>query len=131
MTPLTAEQKEHMLRFQFRAQISSYTQQFPNSCYHIVLIDGKPCGRMWVAPGTRELHLVDIAMHPEVQKKGVGTVLVQRLQQEAQQMRVPLTSMVDRFNPGSLRFHQRLGFTIVREDVLNYFLEWRGVPLVV
>ena len=129
-TPLTAEQKEHMLRFQFQAQLSSYTQQFPNSCYHIVLIDGNPCGRMWVAPAERALHLVDIAMHPNVQKKGVGTVLVQRLQQEAQQLGVPITSMVDRFNPGSLRFHKRLGFTIVREDVLNYFMEWRPAALV-
>jgi len=130
MTPLTPEQKEHLLRFQFRAQWSSYTQQFPNSCYHIVLIDGKPCGRLWVAPGERNLHLVDIAMHPSVQKKGVGTVIVQQVQQQAQQLRVPLTSMVDRFNPGSLRFHKRLGFTIVREDQMNYYMEWQAAPLV-
>ena len=57
-------------------------------------------------------------------------MLVQRLQQEAQQLRVPITCMVDRFNPGSLRFHQRLGFTITREDVLNYFLEWKAPALV-
>jgi hypothetical protein len=37
---------------------------------------------------------------------------------------------VDRFNPGSLRFHQRLGFTIVREDLLQYYVEWRPAPLV-
>jgi GNAT superfamily N-acetyltransferase len=129
-TPLNAEQKEHMLRFQFQAQLSSYTQQYPNSCFHIVLIDGRPCGRLWVAPGERNLHLVDIAMHPSVQKKGVGTVLVQRVQQEAQQRRVPITSMVDRFNPGSLRFHKRLGFSIVREDLLNYYMEWTPAPLV-
>ena len=69
-------------------------------------------------------------MHPDVQKKGVGTVLVQRVQQEAQGRKLPITSTVDRFNPGSLRFHQRLGFKIVREDVLNYFLEWQPAPLV-
>lgn len=129
-TALPPDQKEHLLRFQFRAQLSSYTQQFPNSCYHIVLIDSKPCGRLWVAPGEHNLHLVDIAMHPSVQSKGVGTVLIQRVQQEAQKLRVPLTSMVDRFNPGSLRFHKRLGFTIVREDTLNYYLEWKAPALV-
>ncbi|HEY3740762.1 MAG TPA: GNAT family N-acetyltransferase [Bryobacteraceae bacterium] len=129
-TALTPPQREHMLQFQFRAQLSSYTQQYPNSCYHIVLLDSKPCGRLWVAPGQQELHLVDIAMHPSVQSKGVGTALVQRLQQEAQQLRVPITSVVDRFNPGSFRFHKRLGFTIVREDQMNYFMEWRAAPLV-
>ena len=129
-TMLTSVQKEHLILMQFRAQLSSYTQQYPNSCYHIVLIDSKACGRLWVAPLERQLHLVDIAMHPDVQKKGVGTVLVQRVQQEAQSRKLPITSTVDRFNPGSLRFHQRLGFKIVREDVLNYFLEWQPAPLV-
>jgi hypothetical protein len=65
-TQLTAEQREHLLRFQFQAQWSSYTQQYPNSCYHIVLLDGKACGRLWVAPLTQQLHLVDIAMHPDL-----------------------------------------------------------------
>jgi GNAT superfamily N-acetyltransferase len=129
-TPLNAHQKEHMLRFQFQAQLSSYTQQYPNSCYHVVLLDGGPCGRLWVAPGQANFHLVDIAIHPSIQKKGVGTVLIQRLQAEAQKLKLPITSMVDRFNPGSLRFHQKLGFSIVREDVLQYYLEWRPEPLV-
>lgn len=129
LAPISAAQREHLLRLQFQAQISSYTQQFPNSCYHVVLLDSKPVGRLWVAPGDRAFLLVDIAIHPSVQSKGLGTVLVQRLQQEAQQQKLPIQSTVDRFNPGSLKFHQRLGFQAVREDMLNYFMEWRPAPL--
>jgi len=55
-------------------------------------------------------------------------VLIQRLQQEATRARLPIRCTVFRFNPGSLRFHQKLGFTIVRTDELNYFMEWRPVP---
>jgi len=130
LAPITAEQREHLLRLQFRGQITSYTAAYPNSCYHVVLLDGKACGRLWVAPGPRNFQLVDIALHPSVQKKGVGTVLIQRLQQEAQRLKLPITSMVDRFNPGSLRFHQRLGFHIVREDQMNYYMEWTPAPIV-
>ncbi len=130
LAPITAEQKENLLRMQFHAQLSSYTQQYPNSCYHLVLMDGKPCGRLWVAPGLNSFHLVDIALDPGLQSKGIGTVLVQRLQQEAQKIKLPITSVVDRFNPGSLRFHKRLGFAITREDLLNYYMEWRPAPLV-
>jgi GNAT superfamily N-acetyltransferase len=128
--PITPNQREHQLRMQFRAQLSSYTQQFPNSCYHLVLLDSKPVGRLWVAPAGDAFLLVDIAIHPNVQSKGLGTALVERLQQEAQNARLPIRSTVDRFNPGSLRFHQRLGFQIVREDQLQYYLEWRPAPLV-
>jgi len=56
--------------------------------------------------------------------------LVRRLQREAQNAKLPIRSVVDRFNPGSLRFHQRLGFQMVREDQLQYYLEWRPEPLV-
>jgi len=129
-TRLTPVQQQHLLRMQFQAQLSSYTQQFPNSCYHLVLLDGKPVGRLWVAPSGGGFHLVDIAIHPDVQSKGLGAVLIQRLQQEAQKAKLPITSVVDRFNAGSLRFHQRLGFTIVREDQLQYYMEWRPAPLV-
>ena len=129
-TPLTPAQREHLIRLQFRGQMHTYTQMYPNSCYHIVLLDSKPVGRLWFAPGNSEFHLVDIAVHPKLQSKGIGTALVQRLQQEATRARLPIRSMVSRFNPGSLRFHQRLGFQIVREDLMNYFMEWRPAPLV-
>jgi ribosomal protein S18 acetylase RimI-like enzyme len=128
--PITAEQKEFLLRMQFRAQMSGYTQQFPNSCYHLVLLDSRPVGRLWVAPGQNEFVLVDIGIHPSVQSKGLGTVLVQRLQQEAQRQKLPIRSRVERTNAGSVRFHRRLGFQIVREDLLQYYMEWHPAPLV-
>jgi GNAT superfamily N-acetyltransferase len=130
LAAITPAQKEQLLRMQFRAQLSAYTQQFPNSCYHLVLLDGKPVGRLWVAPGDGEFHLVDIALLPSLQSKGIGTVLIQRVQEEAQKAKLPIRSTVDRFNPGSLRFHRRLGFTIVSEDQLQYYMEWRPAPLV-
>jgi ribosomal protein S18 acetylase RimI-like enzyme len=114
---------------QFRGQMSAYTQMYPNSCYHIVLLDSRPVGRLWVAPGEREFHLVDIAVHPSLQSKGIGTVLVQRLQHEAAHARLPIRSCVNKFNPGSLRFHKRLGFSVVREDEMHYFMEWQTVAL--
>lgn len=129
-TAITPAQLADLMRMQFRAQTSSYAAQFPNSCYHVVLLDSKPIGRLWVAPGENEFYLVDIAIHPNIQSKGVGTVLIQRLQQEAQRVKWPIRSVVNRFNPGSLRFHQRLGFNIVREDLLQYYMEWRPAPLV-
>jgi len=127
--PINAVQRQQLLRMQFQAQLSSYAQQFPNSCYHIVLLDSKAVGRFWLAPVPGALVLVDIALHPRVQGNGLGTALVKRLQQEAQTAKLPMRSTVDRMNPGSLRFHQRLGFTIVREDILNHYLEWRPAPL--
>ena len=125
--PIPVGQKEFLIRLQFRGQMSAYAQMYPNSCYHIVLLDGKPAGRLWVAQTEREFHLVDIGIHPSLQKKGIGTALVQRLQQEAFAARLSISSSVSRFNPGSLRFHQRLGFVILREDEMHHFMQWNPV----
>jgi ribosomal protein S18 acetylase RimI-like enzyme len=127
LAPISADQREHLMRIQFRGQMASYAQMYPNSCYHIVLLDGKPVGRLWVAQGEREFHLVDIGIDPKLQKKGLGTALVRRLQQEAAAKNLPVCSCVFRFNPGSLRFHERLDFKIVREDLMYYFLQWQPV----
>jgi len=129
LAPVTPMQKEHLIRMQFRGQMSAYAQMFPNSCCHVVMLDGKPSGRLWVAMLESEYHLVDIAVHPSLQSKGIGTALIQRLQQEAARARLPIRCCVFRFNPGSLRFHQRLGFSIVREDLMHYYLEWRSVAI--
>jgi len=129
LAPVSAAQKEELIRMQFRLQMSAYTQNYPNSCCHVVMLDGKPAGRLWVAQTEGEFHLVDIAIHPKLQSKGIGTVLMQRLQQEAAKARLPIRCCVFRFNPGSLRFHQRLGFTIVRSDEMHHYMEWRSVAL--
>jgi GNAT superfamily N-acetyltransferase len=129
LAQISAAQREQIIRMQFRAQMSAYTQMYPNSCCHVVLLDGKPAGRLWVAPGDGDLQLVDIAIHPTLQSKGIGTVLIQRVQQEAAKARLPLRCSIFRFNPGSLRFHRRLGFSVVCEDQTHYYMEWRPVPL--
>jgi ribosomal protein S18 acetylase RimI-like enzyme len=126
---ISQAQRDDLVRMQFRAQMSAYTGMFPNSCCHVVLLDGNAVGRLWVAQTEDEFHLVDIAVHPRLQSKGIGTVLIKRLQQEAAKARLPIRCTVFRFNPGSLRFHRRLGFAIVREDQMHYYMEWRSMPL--
>jgi ribosomal protein S18 acetylase RimI-like enzyme len=127
--PVSEEQRVALIAMQFRAQMGSYAAMYPNSCCHIVLLDSRPIGRLWVARQDDEYRLVDIAIHPDVSNKGIGTVLIQRLQADAQQAKLPIRSMVLRFNPGSLRFHQRLGFRTVREDLMYFYMEWQPAPL--
>jgi GNAT superfamily N-acetyltransferase len=130
LAPISEAQRVALIEMQFRAQMNAYAAMYPNSCYHIVLLDSRPIGRLWVARQEDAYALVDIAVLPDLRSKGIGAALIQRLQADAQQAKLPIRSAVLRFNPGSLRFHQRLGFQIVREDVMYFHLEWRP-PLLV
>jgi ribosomal protein S18 acetylase RimI-like enzyme len=128
LAPISAAQREQLIRMQFRAQMTSYAQTYPNSRYQIVLLDSKPVGRLWVVQLDGEFRLVDIAVHPGVQSQGIGTVLIQRLQQDAAKSGLPIRSCVFRDNTGSLRFHQRLGFNIARSDEAYHYMEWKPAP---
>ncbi|MGA9529795.1 MAG: GNAT family N-acetyltransferase [Terriglobales bacterium] len=124
MLALPAEQKQHLILMQFTAQNNAYRAQFPGSDYVIVLQNGRPVGRLWIAESAQEFHLVDIALQPQARNSGIGTVLIRQLQAEARRAGKPVRSTVFRFNPGSLRFHQRLGFRIGSEDPMQFYMEW-------
>ena len=108
---------------QYRAQIGSYSEQYPNSEHALVLLDGAPAGRIWVHRTPARFLLVDISILPPFQNRGLGAELVGGLVAEAARAGVPVECHVALTNQGSLRFHQRLGFEIVSNDGVYYGLE--------
>ena len=109
--PWTDEQKRAFLRMQFDAQRGEYFQRFPGADYRVILVAGRPAGRLWVARTPRQIRLLDIALLPEFRGRGVGARLVLGLADEAQRAGLPLRHMVFQLNEGALRFYERLGFT--------------------
>jgi RimJ/RimL family protein N-acetyltransferase len=122
--PIPEAQRQQLIRMQYLAQNRAYAAQYPDSDYQIVLRDGRPVGKIRIARTAGEFHLVDIVLVPEARNSGTGTSLLKQLQEEAENARMPIRSTVFRFNPGSLRFHLRLGFRIVSEDAIQFHMEW-------
>jgi ribosomal protein S18 acetylase RimI-like enzyme len=116
--------KQHLVHTQYEAQQDGYRAQFPGSGYEVVFHDERKVGRIWIASLEDSLHLVDIAILPEAQNSGIGTALVRELQREAKLAGKAVRLSVFRFNPGSVRFHQRLGFTVTHEDEIQLYFEW-------
>lgn len=126
--PMPPSQLDMLLRMQFQAQVSGYRAQYPKADHEIVLREGQPAGRLLMDRGETEHHLVDISLDPSHQGQGVGTALLTALKEEARKAGLPLRCSVAADNPGSLRFHQRLGFRIVAQDPVYYRLEWPPAP---
>jgi GNAT superfamily N-acetyltransferase len=117
--------KEAFLRSQFEAQHRQYFERFPDAQYDIILLDGSPAGRIWVGRDAEQIRLLDIALLPEAQNRGAGTLLVRRLIEEARSSGKKLRHMVFVMNEDARRFYERLGF-VLTEDVGAYaHMEWR------
>ena len=124
LVPWNEEQRQGFLRMQFDAQHAYYHEQFPDAEYKVILAEGEPVGRFFVARDEKMIHILDLAVLPERRRNGVGSTLIQGLITEAETSGKTLQIYVESFNP-SLCLFERLGFTKVAEEDFNLLLEWR------
>ena len=73
-----------------------------------------------------QIRLLDIALLAEFQNRGVGTVLLRRLIDEAARTKKPLRHMVFMLNTDAKRFYERLGFVVFEEVGAYLHMELQG-----
>ena len=120
----TEQQKADFLAQQFHAQHTFYQQQFAAAEYLVVLLNGQPAGRLYIDRRPDEIRLIDIALLPAFRGHGVRSALLKDVLDEGRRGRKPVRIHVEQFNP-ALRLYQRLGFRIIGDTGVYYFMEWR------
>lgn len=126
--PWSDEQKTAFVRWQFGLQRNEYQATYPNPEHCVILVDDRPAGRIWISRGDDQTRLLDIALLDEFQNRGVGTLLLRRLIDEAIRNNKPLRHMVFVLNADAMRFYERLGFVVFEEVGAYHHMEWRGTP---
>jgi GNAT superfamily N-acetyltransferase len=119
-------QKDVFIRWQFGLQRQDYDTRYPNARYEVIVVDDQPAGRIWVGTDATQIRLLDIALLPEFQNRGVGAYLLRQLIDEAKRAQKPLRHMVFMLNENAHRLYERLGFVEI-EDAGGYkHMEWRA-----
>ena len=118
-------QQEVFLKWQFEMQRREYDGRFPDAEYNVILIDNRPAGRIWIGRDAQQIRLLDIALLPEFQNRGAGTLLLRRLVDEARNANKPVRHMVFVLNNDAHRFYERLGFVIIEDLGAYKHMEWR------
>lgn len=121
-------QREAFLKWQFDLQRREYDTRFPDAEYNVIMIDNQPAGRIWIGRTDEQIRLLDIALLPQFQNRGVGTVLIRNLIDEAKMTGKRLRHMVFVLNNDAHRFYERFGFVVI-EDLGGYkHMEWKSQP---
>jgi ribosomal protein S18 acetylase RimI-like enzyme len=129
MVPWPREQQEAFVRMQFAAQQEHYPKLHPDADHDIIMLNGRPVGRLYVARTKDYIEIMDITLLPQDRNLGVGTGLIESLMEESSASR-PLRIYVETFN-SSLRLFERLGFRAVEEEGIYRLMEWvPGSPAV-
>jgi len=92
----------------------------------VILFDGQPVGRLWIGRDAEQIRLLDIALLPSAQSRGIGTALLRRLIAEARQTGKKLRHMVFVLNPDAHRFYERLGFRVIEDLGAYKHMEWQA-----
>ncbi len=111
-------QKAAFIEMQFSAQDRSYRDANPDGRFLVILVDGEPVGRLYVARLADELRVVDLAILPSHRGLGIGSALLADVIAEAQAAGLPIRLHVEPWNPAR-RLYERLGFVTI--DIRGFY----------
>lgn len=121
---MSEDDKKRFIEFQFNAQHSYYLQTYKNAEFNLIILDDKPAGRIYLWRTETQIRIMDIALLPDFQGKGVGTRILQTILQESEISGKKVSIHVEYFNP-ALRLYERLGFQKVDDSGIYFYMERR------
>ncbi|HKU77964.1 MAG TPA: GNAT family N-acetyltransferase [Pyrinomonadaceae bacterium] len=122
LVPWTDEQRQVFVRSQFAAQQDHYAQKYPTANHDIIVLDGRPVGRLYVARLDQEIRIIDITVLPAERNAGTGSYLIRQLLDEASRAGKVTRIYVEEFNP-SLRLFERLGFSPSEQQGIHLLMQ--------
>lgn len=112
---LPADVAAPLLLQQFRAQHHGHRTAYPDAEDVIVEVGDRPVGRWLVDRGADAITLVDVAIHPDHQARGIGSELLRGLTGEADRIAARIRLSVADDNPAR-GLYERFGFLQVATE---------------
>jgi ribosomal protein S18 acetylase RimI-like enzyme len=95
-----------------------------NSTTSVIEVDNERAGRLRITRTADYIELSGIQLLPAVQRRGIGTAIIEELKAQAVAAGVPLELGVEKDNPDARRLYERLGFVHVDENEDEFKLRW-------
>jgi len=115
---------DDFLEMQYQAQRILDEQDYAKATDQLILWSGNRAGRLLVDSRENEIRCVDLALLPEFRNRGLGTILMRRLQLQAVTAHKPLRLQVIRYNR-AINLFERLGFVRTSETGTHFQMEWK------
>lgn len=116
-------QREWFERMQFDAQDHEYRRANPDGSFDVIEVDGRPAGRLYVDVRPGDVRIVDIALLPDFRGRGIGTTLIEELQDQASAAGRIVSIHVESHNPAR-ELYARLGFEVAADLGVYLRMEW-------
>jgi ribosomal protein S18 acetylase RimI-like enzyme len=116
---------DDLVEMQYHSRMQTYQAMFPDAAWSIVEQAGRPVGEIVENDEHDCIYVVDIALLPECQAKGIGTALMRAVMAEGTDRGRAVRAKVMINNEPSLKMFRRLGFAAGEPDAMAYVdLRW-------
>ena len=102
--------------------------EVPDSTTSVIEVDNERVGRLRITRSADCIELSGIQLLPDVQRRGIGTAVIEDLKVQAASVGIPLELDVEKDNPDARKLYERLGFVQVDETEDEYKLRWNPPP---
>jgi GNAT superfamily N-acetyltransferase len=104
-------------------QHEKFENRFTPAGHQIVVFDGVDVGLLQVVDEGSHLVVGKMELLPEFQRRGIGSVLMGRILDEARARQVPVRLQVLRTNAPARRLYERLGFVMSGKTETHFQME--------
>jgi ribosomal protein S18 acetylase RimI-like enzyme len=104
-------QWQPLLHIQFQAQFAVRT----NPSFDLVCVDNTPIGKLFVEHRQDGIHMIDMALLPDYQQRGIGSYLITHQLKQAAVSGVPVTLRVQKTSRAR-HLYGRLGFEVAEDE---------------
>lgn len=123
-TAWSPAEKRRFTDDQFELQRGQYRANYADAEWLVIEAEGQTLGRLYLHAGAREARLIDIALLPAAQGRGLGTRLTRALLAWADARDICVSLHVEPFNP-AYRLYVREGFAYERTHGYYHLLQRR------
>lgn len=114
---------QNIIEQQYQAKEQGYADAYPEASHEIIVFGGSPVGQLRWQVLSQSLRLIDISVHPNAQKGGVGRATVNRIKSKARELDLNCDL---HFEAGSSLkdFYESLGFRIKEQTPTHVYMCW-------
>lgn len=129
--PIADALKEQLMQMQFLAHSQGISQQYPQALFFVVADEDQAIARLVINCDESELRLIDILVHSNARRRGIGSQLMRALQDYANLNFLSISLSVIRSNSVALYVYQKHGFVATEDDGFVLQMNYRPASTLV
>lgn len=120
------EDRVNFFRQQYSAQHIHFYSNYENLDYDILMYNNEDIGRLVLHRTPDNLHCLDIIIVPAYRKLGIGTIVMQRIEEEVERKSITATLYFEKTKPYLESIYTKYGFVVI-DDIGTHKLMKREI----